>query len=81
MIDGGEGDAKVLAVPVKDPRFAHMKEITDVAPHLLAEMQEFFKVYKNLQKKEVEVGAWEDRATAIESIQKSFELYDKEYKN
>ena len=81
MIDGGEGDAKVLAVPIKDPRFNHIKEVTDVGPHLLQEIQEFFRVYKNLQKKQVEVGEWQDRETAITYIQKSFELYDKEYKN
>jgi inorganic pyrophosphatase len=81
MIDGGEGDAKVIAVPVKDPRFEHIKELSDVAPHLLKEIKEFFTVYKNLQNKEVEVGEWEDKEKAIECIQKSFELYDKEYKH
>lgn len=80
MIDGGEGDAKVLAVPVKDPRCDHIKDLDDVSPHVLKEIQEFFKVYKNLQKKEVKVGDWENKAAAIRDIEKSFELYDSKFK-
>ncbi len=80
MIDGGEGDAKVLAVPVKDPRYEHVEDLKDVAPHLLEEIREFFRVYKNLQNKEVEVADWNDKQRAIEDIKKSFDLYDKEFK-
>lgn len=80
MIDGGEGDAKVLAVPVKDPRFDNIKDISDVTPHLLKEIQHFFKVYKDLQNKEVQVGEWRNRDSAIGDIKKSFELYDNKFK-
>ena len=81
MVDDGEGDAKILAVPVKDPRFEHLKDINDVAPHTLEEMREFFRVYKNLQKKEVEVGEWYNKQRAVEDVKKSFELYDNEFNN
>ena len=80
MIDGGEGDAKVLVVPVEDPRCEHIKEITDVDPHTLKEIKEFFTVYKNLQNKKVEIGEWCDRQRALSYIQKSFELYDAKIK-
>ncbi len=80
MIDGGEGDAKVLCVPVKDPRFEHIKDLSDVAPHLLKEIKHFFTVYKDLQKKKVEVGEWNDKARAESDIKKSFKLYDEKYK-
>ena len=80
MVDSGEGDAKVLAVPVKDPRFESVKTIDDVEPHLLEEISHFFKVYKDLQKKEVEVGEWRSREEALKDIERSFELYDAEYK-
>ena len=80
MIDGGEGDAKIIAVPIKDPRFEHMKNLDDIAPHLLKEIQHFFKVYKALQNKTVEVGDWKDRTFAIEDIKKSFQLYDQKFK-
>ena len=79
MIDGGEGDAKVLAVPVKDPRCDHIKDLKDVAPHVLDEIQEMFRVYKNLQKKEVKVGDWTDSKSALDVVKKSFDLYDEKF--
>jgi inorganic pyrophosphatase len=81
MVDGGEGDAKVLAVPVKDPRCEHIQSLADVSPHVLEEIREMFRVYKNLQKKEVQVGEWQDKERALSDIQKSFELYDAKFKN
>lgn len=80
MIDGGDSDIKVLAVPVKDPRFEHMKSLDDVAPHMLKEISHFFKVYKDLQNKKVEVGEWIGIGDTIKSIQKSFDLYDESKK-
>lgn len=80
MIDGGEGDAKVLAVPCKDPRFDDVQDINDVSNHFLEEIREFFRVYKNLQSKKVEVGEWNDKSRAVSDVKKSFELYDAEYK-
>jgi len=52
MTDDGEGDAKILAVPSRDPRFNGMKNISDIEPHILEEIQHFFRVY-GLQN-----GAW-----------------------
>lgn len=76
MIDGGEGDAKVLAVPTSDPRFKNTKDIGDIEPHLLEEIQHFFRVYKDLQKKKVEVGDWQGISEAFAVVEKSFKLYD-----
>ena len=75
MIDGGDGDAKVLAVPVSDPRYKEVKDITDVEPHTLLEIKHFFTVYKDLQKKKVEVGEWRNSAEAKKDFAKSVELY------
>jgi len=60
MIDGGDRDEKLLCVPDKDPRYADVKSIKDIAPHRLAEIAEFFRSYKNLEKKKVEIGEWRD---------------------
>lgn len=79
MIDDGDGDAKILAVPKKDPRFEQTKTIDDLEPHLLKEMTHFFKVYKDLQNKTVEVKAWEGKEKALKAIKKSFELYDQKF--
>ncbi len=77
MIDGGEGDAKVLAVPVADPRLKNTKDIGDLEPHILEEIKHFFQVYKDLQKKKVEVGDWKGKDEAMATVKKSFDLYDK----
>lgn len=60
MIDGGDRDEKILCVPDKDPRYAGVKTLADVAPHRLDEIAEFFRTYKNLEKKVTEILGWKD---------------------
>jgi inorganic pyrophosphatase len=60
MIDGGDRDEKILCVPAEDPRYNEVKSIKDIAPHRLEEIAEFFRTYKNLEKKVTEIQGWED---------------------
>lgn len=60
MIDGGDRDEKILCVPAEDPRYNHVKSLEDVAPHRLEEIAEFFRSYKNLEKKVTEILGWQD---------------------
>ncbi len=60
MIDGGDRDEKILCVPDKDPRYVGVKTLADVAPHRLDEIAEFFRTYKNLEKKVTEILGWKD---------------------
>lgn len=60
MIDGGDRDEKILCVPDKDPRYSEVKSLKDIAPHRLEEIAEFFKTYKNLEKKVTEILGWQD---------------------
>ncbi|WP_413167644.1 inorganic diphosphatase [Capilliphycus salinus ALCB114379] len=60
MIDGGDRDEKILCVPDKDPRYKLVKSLNDIAPHRLDEIAEFFKTYKNLEKKVTEILGWKD---------------------
>lgn len=60
MIDGGDRDEKILCVPDKDPRYAQVRSLKDLAPHRLDEIAEFFKTYKNLEKKVTEILGWQD---------------------
>ncbi|MEL7038680.1 MAG: inorganic diphosphatase [Cyanobacteria bacterium J06592_8] len=60
MIDGGDRDEKILCVPDQDPRYTEVKSLKDVAPHRLDEIAEFFRTYKNLQKKVTEILGWKD---------------------
>jgi inorganic pyrophosphatase len=60
MIDGGDRDEKILCVPDKDPRYANVRSLKDVAQHRLDEIAEFFRTYKNLEKKVTEILGWQD---------------------
>jgi inorganic pyrophosphatase len=46
--EAGE-DAKILSVPVNDARFDGYHDMTDVHPHKIKEIQEFFETYKRLE--------------------------------
>lgn len=60
MIDGGDSDEKILCVPDKDPRYAGVTSLKDIPQHRLDEIAEFFRTYKNLEKKETKITGWQD---------------------
>ncbi len=80
MIDGGEGDDKILAVPVDDPRWDDVKDLDDVNVHTRKEIQHFFETYKTIENKEVEISGFEGRDAAMKAVEKSVELYQKTYR-
>ncbi|MDR0900232.1 MAG: inorganic diphosphatase [Methanobrevibacter sp.] len=79
MIDGGDKDYKILAVPVDDPKYNDFNDLNDVPSHILAEIEEFFRTYKNLEGKEVEVNGWENQEIAKKEAIRSIELYKEKY--
>lgn len=76
MTDGGEADEKVIAVAEGDPRYADVKDIGDANQHVLKEINHFFATYKQIQKKEVVVGAFEGRSVAEEAYVRARKMYD-----
>src|SRR5581483_9535547 len=64
MTDSGDPDAKILAVPVHDPRWEHVKDLEDVNKHTLKEIEHYFTTYKQLQKKVVTIDGFGDKAEA-----------------
>jgi len=81
MVDGGERDEKIIAVPVEDPRFDNVKEIGDINPHTLKEIEHFFLTYKQLQKKTVEINGIEGRMEAENAFLESVKLYSNKFPN
>lgn len=73
MIDDGERDEKIIAVPAADPRYNHIKDLSDLSPHVKKEIEHFFSHYKDLQNKKVEIKGWGNRAKALKTIEKSKE--------
>jgi len=79
MIDGGERDDKVIAVPVDDPRMDNIKDIGDLNSHFQKEMTHFFETYKKVQNKEVKIGDWHGAKEAKEAFARSCELYKEDH--
>ncbi len=79
MIDSGESDYKVIAVPVKDKRWDHVNDIADVNPHTLKELQHYFETYKQLKGDVVTVEGYEGREQALQAVKKSVELYREKF--
>ncbi|MFA5997233.1 MAG: inorganic diphosphatase [Candidatus Paceibacterota bacterium] len=79
MIDGGEGDDKVIAVPIGDPRWGEVHDLSDINKHTIKEMEHFFVTYKQIQKKKVEVTGFEGKEVAEASVFKSIDLYNQKY--
>ena len=78
MIDAGEVDDKVIAVPVKDPRFADILSLDDLPAHQLKEFKNFFETYKVLQGKTSEVKGFSGKDDALASMRRGQAAYKKE---
>ncbi len=81
MIDGGESDYKVVAVPVDDKRWDDVTDLEHLNKHNIKEWIHFFETYKELKGKEniVEIKAVKGRDAAIEAVNKGIALYDEKY--
>lgn len=81
MVDAGDADDKVIAVPVEDPRWDHVKDIQDINPHILKELSHFYETYKQLQGKEVSVAGFKGRAEAEAAFEEGRAAYIKKQRN
>ncbi len=81
MRDEKGPDEKILCVPLGDPHWNFIQELDDVPPHLLIEIEHFFRIYKELEKKKTGVEGWEDRESAIKSIKASRKRYEDNLKH
>lgn len=79
MIDGGEGDDKVIAVPASDPRFDGVQDLKDINPHTVKEIQHFLETYKSIEGKKVEITGIEDRAAAYDAVHKGRAMYQEKF--
>jgi inorganic pyrophosphatase len=75
MADEKGGDFKVLAVPVGDPRFSHVRSLEQLGEHWLREIETFFSTYKLLEPKQTEVLGWHGVAEARQEIARCRERY------
>ena len=81
MIDNGESDFKVIAVPVEDKRWEDVHDLGGLNKHMVKEFQHFLESYKALKGKPspVEIRGIKGRAEAMEAVKKSIELYNAKF--
>jgi inorganic pyrophosphatase len=79
MLDRGDPDDKILAVPDREPLYRDYHDLGDVPQHYLDEVAHFFSVYKDLEGARVEVVGWEGVDEAKEKITHAIQLYQQTF--
>ena len=80
LIDKGEQDDKILAVPATDPEFDDYSDLSNLPRHFPNVVEHFFKVYKQLEKNSiVESKGWADAAAAQAAIVRALSLYREQF--
>lgn len=75
MLDNGEGDDKLIAVAADDISMAHINGIEDLPDHLGSEIIQFFREYKRLENKTVEVDELQGAGMAKTILRKAIVDY------
>lgn len=79
MLDQGEKDDKIIAVATGDMSVNHINDISDLGPHFIKELQNFFEDYKKLENKTVVIEDFQNRQTAVEIVEKAMSDYTKKF--
>ncbi len=75
MVDQASADQKILAVGVHNPRYAEVRNYSDVYEHVLKEISHFYSIYKELEGKRAQTLGWRDCATAHRVITEAHERF------
>ncbi|MCS6866480.1 MAG: inorganic diphosphatase [Gemmataceae bacterium] len=75
MRDKGQNDYKILAVPHKDPLFAHIRQLSDVPAHFIREVEFFFTTYKQLEGVTIEPIGWDSTEDGTAEVRASVERF------
>ena len=76
MTDEKGPDEKIICVPTSDPIWNQLNDISDMNPHQVKEIEHFFQVYKDLEKKKVDVGGWGNKDEALQIVAHCTERYE-----
>jgi inorganic pyrophosphatase len=67
----------IVAVCIDDPAYAQYFVLDELPPHLMKELDRFFRDYKTLEEKAVDVDRFYDRERALEIIRESRAAYER----
>ncbi|MBC9794928.1 inorganic diphosphatase [Sinomicrobium weinanense] len=76
MADEKGPDEKIVCVPISDPIWNKLNDLSDMNPHQVKEIEHFFQVYKDLEHKKVDVGGWGDVKEAYEIIDACLDRFE-----
>ena len=76
MADEKGPDEKIICVPVSDPIWNRLNDLNELNGHMVKEIEHFFKVYKDLEKKKVDIGDFGDASEAREIIRQCVERFE-----
>lgn len=79
MVDSGDSDVKIIAVPVADPRWDDVKDLNDINKHTIKEMEHFFSTYKKIQNKTVEIKGFKGKAEAESAFEEGIKIYKEKF--
>jgi inorganic pyrophosphatase len=80
MIDGGEGDDKIIAVAENDISVNYINDVANLPVHLINELRNFFEEYKKLEHKIVMVQDFQGPEIAKIIIEEAVKDYNEKYK-
>jgi inorganic pyrophosphatase len=69
MTDEKGSDEKIICTSLHNPAWLHVHEIDDLQPEYRDEIEHFFKVYKDLEKKKTATEGFGDRSEEIAVIE------------
>jgi inorganic pyrophosphatase len=75
MRDEKGQDDKIIATHIDDPEYEHYRDVAELPPHRLRELERFFLDYKVLENKTVNVEALRGRADAERVVREAVRLY------
>ena len=75
MVDSGEKDEKIIAIPYKDPTYNTYTDINELPAHIFNEMSHFFSVYKELEHKVTCIEEVSGREDALNIIRTCIDTY------
>jgi inorganic pyrophosphatase len=76
MLDNNEHDDKIIAVAANDMSVNHLNDISELPPHFIKELENFFEEYTKLENKTVEVKDFQNAEVAKQIIKQSMVDYE-----
>ena len=77
MTDDKGGDDKIIAVCVDDPAYETYTQLSQLPPHITKELERFFRDYKVLEHKRVDIEDFYDLDEALAIMKASRDAYDR----